>query len=215
MASNDAGDGPTIMCKENGPYIVKGLDELTGPAGETIPAKPVMALCRCGGSANKPYCDGTHAKIGFSGERLTDGSDDRRDTYAGKVITIHDNRGLCSHAGICTDRLAAVWRLGEEPWIDPDGASAGAIIGVVQACPSGALGYSIGDKEVAAEDHEPAITVSKDGPYHVTGGIALADAAQGAVGSRTRYTLCRCGASKNKPFCDGTHWSINFTDDKN
>ncbi len=212
MASDGAGDSPTIECKENGPYIVRGLNGLTGPAGEPVQAKPVMALCRCGGSASKPYCDGTHAKIGFSGERLTDGSDDRRDTYAGKVITIHDNRGLCSHAGICTDRLAAVWRLDKEPRIDPDGASAEAIIGVVQACPSGALGYSIGDKEAAAPDHEPAITVSKDGPYHVTGGIALADATQGAIGSRTRYTLCRCGASKNKPYCDGSHWDAGFKD---
>ena len=212
MASDATGDGPTIECKENGPYIVKGLDELTGPAGDRVPAKPVMALCRCGGSASKPFCDGTHAKIGFSGERLSDGSNDRRDTYAGKAITIHDNRGICSHAGVCTDRLAAVWRLGEEPWIDPDGASAEAITEAVRACPSGALGYSIGGEEADPPDRGPAITVSRDGPYHVTGGIALADAAQGTVAAREHYTLCRCGASKNKPYCDGSHWNASFKD---
>ncbi|MEN8198118.1 MAG: CDGSH iron-sulfur domain-containing protein, partial [Pseudomonadota bacterium] len=86
MASNGAGDGPTIECKENGPYLVRGLGGLTGPAGEPIQAKPVMALCRCGGSANKPFCDGTHAKNGFSGERLSGGSIDRRDTLAGAAI---------------------------------------------------------------------------------------------------------------------------------
>ena len=212
MANDVAGDGPTIECKENGPYIVKGLGELTGPAGDGVPAKPVMALCRCGASANKPFCDGSHAKNGFSGARLSDGSNDRRDSYAGKAITIHDNRGICSHAGVCTDRLAAVWRLGEEPWIDPDGASAEAIIEVIQACPSGALGYSIDGEEAAAPDRGPAIKISKDGPYHVTGGIAIADAAQGAVASRKHYTLCRCGASKNKPYCDGSHWDAGFRD---
>ena len=210
MVSDGTGDSPTIECKENGPYIVKGLDEMTSPAGEPIPAKPVMALCRCGGSARKPFCDGTHAKNGFSGDRLSDGSNDRRDTYTGMAITIHDNRGLCAHAGICTDRLAAVWRLGEEPWIDPDGASAEAIVEVIQACPSGALGYSIGGEESNSPDRGPTIAVSKDGPYHVTGGVELVGAAGSESASRARFALCRCGASKNKPFCDGSHWDVGF-----
>ena len=184
MANDGTGDGPTIECRENGPYIVKGLGQLTGPTGEPIAAKPVMALCRCGASKNKPFCDGSHAKNGFSGKRLSDGSQDSRDTYVGKAITIHDNRALCAHAGVCTDRLAAVWRMDQEPWIDPDGASAEAIIEVIQACPSGALSYSIGAEEAPAPDRGPAIAVSKDGPYHVTGGIALADAVQGAVAAR-------------------------------
>lgn len=212
MASDGTGDKPTIECKENGPYIVKGLGELTGPAGDGFPAKPVMALCRCGASANKPFCDGTHAKIGFSGKRLSDGSTDRRETYVGKSITIHDNRGLCAHAGVCTDRLAAVWRMGEEPWIDPNGASAETIIEVIAACPSGALSYSISGEEAAAPGNGPAIEISKDGPYHVTGSVELVDAARSEGVSRERYALCRCGASKNKPFCDGSHWDVGFKD---
>ena len=123
-----------------------------------------------------------------------------------------DNRGICAHAGVCTDRLAAVWRLGEEPWIDPDGAPAEAIIEAVRACPSGALGYSTGGAEAAAPDRGPAITIAKDGPYHVTGGIALADAAQGTAAAREHYTLCRCGESKNKPYCDGSHEQAGFRD---
>lgn len=212
MASDGTGNNPTIECKGNGPYIAKGLDELTGPAGAGFPAKPVMALCRCGASANKPFCDGTHTKIGFSGARLSDGSADRRDTYTGKAITIYDNRGLCAHAGVCTDRLAAVWRMGEEPWIYPDGASAEAIIEVIQACPSGALSYSIGGEEAAAPDRGPAIAIAKDGPYHVTGNVELVGVAGSEGVSRERYTLCRCGASKNKPFCDGSHWDAGFKD---
>lgn len=212
MASEAGDSGPTIECTANGPYIVKGCDRLSDGAGGAIATKRVMALCRCGGSANKPFCDGTHAKNGFSGERLTDGSNDRRDNYVGQGITIHDNRAVCAHAGVCTDSLASVWRMNEEPWIDPDGAPAEAIVTVVEGCPSGALSYSIDGKEVPRPASEPAIRVSKDGPYHVTGGIELLDVRWGEGAPRDHYTLCRCGASKNKPFCDGSHWDIGFKD---
>ena len=59
------------------------------------------------------------------------------------------------------------------------------------------------------------IMVSKDGPYRITGGIELKDESMGEGASREHYTLCRCGGSKNKPFCDGTHWYIKFKDEKN
>jgi CDGSH-type Zn-finger protein len=61
-------DRPTIECKLNGPYLVKNLEDLRDSRGGRIRAKPVMALCRCGGSANKPFCDGTHWSIGFKDE---------------------------------------------------------------------------------------------------------------------------------------------------
>ena len=100
---------PTIECKPDGPYIVKDLEELRQSDGASVSVQPIMALCRCGGSANKPFCDGTHRKIGFSGARLSDGSTDRRDDYKGRRITIHDSRSICAHAGYCTDGLAAVF----------------------------------------------------------------------------------------------------------
>ena len=204
---------PTLECKSNGPYLVKDLARLANPSGEPIPCIPVMALCRCGGSANKPFCDGTHKKIGFSGTRLADKSADRRDTYRGKGITILDNRTICAHAGRCTDGLAVVFKYGSEPWIDPDGAGIEAIIETVRKCPSGALSYTLDDVEPQHPVREPAITVTKDGPYEVVG-VRLTVESWGDGASAERYTLCRCGGSKNKPFCDGTHWSIGFSDDK-
>ena len=206
---------PTIECSQDGPYVVRNLEQLRNSRGEPIPTRRTLSLCRCGGSANKPFCDGTHSTIGFSGEKLTDGLRDKRKSYQGKKITIHDNRGICSHAGFCTDHLTAVFSSERKPWIDPDGATVEALIEVIKQCPSGALSYSIEDAEHRDQARDPMITVSKDGPYYVTGGLELKDQSRGQGASEEHYTLCRCGASKNKPFCDGTHWEINFADEKN
>ena len=97
---------PTIECTPNGPYLVKNL-KIEILARRRPPTTPVIALCRCGGSANKPFCDGTHKRNGFSSARLSDGSAERRDDYRGRRITIHDNRALCAHAGHCTEGLPA------------------------------------------------------------------------------------------------------------
>jgi CDGSH-type Zn-finger protein len=203
---------PTIECKPNGPYLVKGLEALTNARGERVPTQPAMALCRCGGSASKPFCDGTRRKNGFSGAKLVDGSADKRETYQGQSIAIHDNRAMCSHAGHCTDGLAAVFKYGAEPWIDPDGAPVAAIVAMIRKCPSGALSYTLGGVEERDQQRDPTITVTKDGPYAVVGGVRLTGEAWGSGASTEHYTLCRCGGSKNKPFCDGTHWRIGFRD---
>ena len=205
----------TITPSSNGPYIVKNLGQLHNSRGESLLTKPTVALCRCGGSANKPFCDGTHAKNGFSDERLTDGHQDKRDDYAGSEVTVHDNRGICAHIGNCSSGLPSVFRLKTEPWIDPAAADGEAIIETVRQCPSGALSYTVDGAEHRDQDRDLAIVVSKDGPYFVTGGIELPDVERGEGASTEHYTLCRCGASKNKPFCDGTHWSIKFKDEKN
>jgi len=206
---------PAIECSTDGPYIVRNLEKLQNSRGESIPIKRTIALCRCGGSANKPFCDGTHSTIGFSGTKVTDVARDKRRNYPGKKITIHDNRGICSHAGFCTDNLVAVFRSNAKPWIDPDGAGVEAIIETIKKCPSGALSYSIEEVESRDQAREPMIAVSKDGPYYASGGIELKDQPRGEGASEEHYTLCRCGASKNKPFCDGTHWHVKFTDEKN
>ena len=82
-------------------------------------------------------------------------------------------------------------------------------------CPSGALSYTKDGVLYKDRDREPAITVSKNGPYYVVGGIESKDPMGSKPESKEHYTLCRCGASTNKPFCNGAHWDINFKDDKN
>lgn len=207
-------DIPSIECKPDGPYIVKDLEDLWNSRAERIPTKSSIALCRCGGSATKPFCDGTHRNNGFSSAKLSDGSADKRESYRGRKITVHDNRAICAHAGHCTDKLAQVFKYGKEPWIDPDGAEFELIIETIQKCPSGALSYSLDGKEATDPPRKAAVTISKDGPYEVVG-VQLAGQTWGEGASKERYTLCRCGASKNKPFCDGSHWSAGFKDDKN
>ena len=125
---------PSIDCARNGPYIVKRLERLANSRGEALQAKKVMALCRCGGSANKPFCDGTHKSNGFSSEKLEGRVEDRRDDYVGEGVTIHDNRGVCANAGRCTDGLPNVFRMRTEPWIDADGASPEDVVATIRCC---------------------------------------------------------------------------------
>ncbi len=205
---------PSITPTLNGPYVVRDLESLSNQRGP-LETKPTIALCRCGGSANKPFCDGTHAKTGFSSAKLEGRVEDKRENYQGAKVTIHDNRGICAHAGRCTDGLSAVFRLGQEPWIDPNGATPDEIVTTVRQCPSGALNYSVDGVEYQGGEREPAIFVSPNGPYVVTGRADLLETARGDGASTDRFTLCRCGGSKNKPFCDGTHWNIGFRDKRN
>ena len=164
---------PTIECKLNGPYLIRNLEDLRDSRGDRIEAKPVMALCRCGGSGNKPFCDGTHQKNGFSGARLADPSADKRESYEAKRITIHDNRSICAHAGRCTDGLDSVFKYKTEPWIDPAGGAIERIIETIRSCPSGALSYTLDGVDGADQPGAPSVTVTKDGPYAVVGSAQL------------------------------------------
>ncbi|MBW2458334.1 MAG: CDGSH iron-sulfur domain-containing protein [Deltaproteobacteria bacterium] len=213
MSDSDQGNKPTIACAPNGPYIVEALATLIGADGAPVETEPKMALCRCGGTSNRPFCDGTHAKNGFSDAKSEDRLPDRREDYVGKAITIHDNRGICSHAGHCTDGLPAVFRSGVEPWIDPDAAEAGEIIEVIKRCPSGALSYTVAGTEHRDQDRAPALHVTPHGPYRIEGGVELRGAGSLEGVSEEHRAMCRCGQSKNKPFCDGSHWYANFRDD--
>jgi len=207
---------PKITCAPNGPYSLRIAPEpvanLRRSSGEACVTGRTVALCRCGASQAKPFCDGTHNKSGFSDKKISDGANDRRVAYAGKRITVFDNRALCSHAGHCTDKLKEVFRQHEEPWIDPDGAAMEQIIETIRKCPSGALSHAIDGVAAEAPKRAPMVTVSDHGPYEVTGGIELAGVTFGAGASAEHYTLCRCGHSRNKPFCDGSHWEANFRD---
>lgn len=139
---------------------------------------------------------------------------DKRRDYPGKEITVHDNRKICSHAAECVNNLSSVFKLGSRPWIYPDASKMNDIVDVVRRCPSGALSYSIDGVEYRdpEEQRNPIVTVLKNGPYHITGGIELIgeNIQFGEGASKDHYTLCRCGASENKPFCDGAHKSSKF-----
>ncbi|OFW60833.1 MAG: hypothetical protein A2W01_11595 [Candidatus Solincola sediminis] len=183
--------------------------------GNEISCEEPVCLCRCGGSADKLFCDGTHVKIGFSGRKESDGSVNGGRDYAGKRITIHDNRYLCSHAGFCWRELPAVFRKEARPWIDPDAADPEDIIAVIEKCPSGALSYSIDGVEQKDPERKPAAIVAKDGPYCLVGGIEVVGCEPRAESVSTEHCCCcRCGSSKNKPFCDGSHDRIDFKDAK-
>ncbi len=209
---------PKIAFTPNGPYYLMHdmqaapVPNLRRASGEACATVRGVALCRCGASKNKPFCDGTHSAIGFSGRNTADPGKDKRESYAGKRITILDNRAICAHAGFCTDELKSVFRQHDEPWIDPDGAEAEEIIATIRKCPSGALSYAIDGVEAEAPERPPMVTVTDNGPYAVTGGVELMGVKFGQGASTEHYTLCRCGASKNKPFCDGSHWDAGFRD---
>ena len=210
-----AGGEVTVELEKDGPLKVTGLTAFFNSRGEEIAAKKTVFLCRCGASRNKPFCDGTHSRTGFTDAKSDERMKDQLDLYQGKEITVLDNRGVCSHAGFCTNGLPEVWRSALEPWIDPDGAPKDAIIETIRKCPSGALSYLEDGAVTQTEFHQEAeIQVSRDGPYYVRGGVALKDADFGEGASREHYVLCRCGHSRNKPFCDGSHWYAGFQDDE-
>ena len=205
---------PKIKPTETGPYLVSGLTKLTRYAdGKDFPVEGNVALCRCGGSKNKPFCDGTHAKNGFSSAKSPDRAPDEREDYKGNGLTIHDNRGLCAHAGRCTDGLPDVFQLGKEPWIAGEADSAEAVSKTIQQCPSGALSYSIEGTEHADRGGPSMIMFAPNGPYVVRGGADLEGTELPKGGTLDHFTLCRCGASKNKPFCSGAHWDVKFDED--
>jgi CDGSH-type Zn-finger protein/truncated hemoglobin YjbI len=211
-----------IQTMTNGPYLVTNAEKLVDWLGRPLPTRPQMALCRCGGSATKPLCDGTHAEIGFTDEKDSNRVPDRRDTYVGLQVTVYDNRGICQHSGFCTDRLATAFRVGEEPFVSPSAGRMDEIIRAVRDCPSGALGYAVDGVEARHQvdwhgRRRPGIEVTRDGPYRVTGGIPLVrgdstDEPRAGGASGEHYALCRCGHSQNKPFCSGMHWYVEFTD---
>ena len=202
----------TIRPEIDGPYIVRNLQKLTNSLGETLPIRPIVALCRCGGSNLKPYCDGTHARVGFSSAKSPQRTEDRSDTYEGKQIIVLDNRGTCCHFGNCTDHLPSVFHHEGDPFVTADGAGADEIEAIVRACPSGALGFIKDGIRYEGEQREPEIFVAHNASYYVRGGIELEGEPMNQGANREHYALCRCGQSRNKPFCDGTHWYAKFQD---
>lgn len=215
-----------ILSKKNGPYIIQGVKTYKSAAGKEVELElddqNLATLCRCGQSFEKPYCDGSHIIFEFNDAKDDYRSEDRVDVYEGDKITIYDNRGVCSHRGICFSDLESVFQMDGKMRINPDGAGVEAIIDICERCPSGALSYSLSkdERNLKGEASDGGIRMAPrhygyDGPIEVTGGIPFEDEDANEPESTDHYALCRCGASKNMPFCSGQHWAAKFIDESN
>ncbi len=175
-----------------------------------FPLKEQYALCRCGHSKNKPYCDGTHAKIHFDGTETAGEETYLRhpDSIEGTALRLEDVGNLCVHARFCM-RAGGIWNLTRN-----SGVPEAREIAVEEACncPSGRL--VVRDRK-SGRAIEPELEKSivlieyparhEHGPLWVRGGIPVVSADGKPYTVRNRVTLCRCGRSGNKPFCDGSH----------
>ena len=148
-------------------------------------------------------------------------AESRLHRYAAPHAVVAWDADVCRHAAECVRGLPAVFDPKAKPWIVPERASLDALAATIARCPSGALrlyrpdGTLVVAGGASRAEPTPAATVLKvrpDGPNVVTGDVVLAGAKTGDARTRTTLVLCRCGASRNKPFCDGTHTRIGFRD---
>ncbi|MCG6896837.1 MAG: CDGSH iron-sulfur domain-containing protein [Thiocapsa sp.] len=136
----------------------------------------------------------------------------RRLDFTGEGIDVHFDGRLCIHAGECGHAEGDLFMADRKPWCMPDLVPKAEVREIVERCPSGALTYT--DKAGAPESPSPEnhVTVAYNGPLYLTGDLAIEGAAQDMPGVRYRAALCRCGASKNRPFCDNSHIDARFED---
>jgi len=220
-----------IVVAKNGPYRVSGGLPLrkeiakAGKEGEPerwvkgmrYPRQEDYSLCRCGKSGNKPFCDNTHACAGFDGTETAS-----RKSYAeqaakieGPGMDLHDAESLCAEARFCHPE-GGTWHLTLES-NDPQNRK--SAIRQARNCPSGRLvAYDKKTGEPVEPKHAPSLSLIEDpqakvsGPIWVKGGVKIESEGGKAHETRNRATLCRCGKSGNKPFCDGRHVRIKFND---
>jgi CDGSH-type Zn-finger protein len=212
-----------IKVTQDGPYLVTGgvpLEEQIMQVdrdnqchgwakGKEYPEQEDYRLCRCGKSTNKPYCTGMHVKTGFKGEETASKElyAEQAGTLEGPELTLTDARELCAGARFC-HRAGGTWNLTEQS-DDPEAKK--TAIEEACDCPSGRLVAWEKDGEAIEPDFEPSVGLvkdtqaGKDGPLWVRGGIPVTSADGDTYEIRNRVTLCRCGKSSNKPFCDGSH----------
>ena len=133
--------------------------------------------------------------------------------YEGKSETVTWDRRLCIHVGECGRAKGDLFVTGRKPWCDPDLSDRSDTAEVVARCPTGALAVqdASGLLKEAVPDQN-TVTVSNDGPLYVHGDLSVDGASDDMHSVSRRVALCRCGASKNKPFCDNSHREIGFQD---
>lgn len=220
-----------IRILKHGPYLVTGgvpllemeiVSDDRGAATQyrvtkRYPLQQTYTLCRCGGSGNMPFCDGAHARNAFNGAEKASREPfaAQAKVYEGPGLVLHDAENLCMLARFC--------HIGGNTWdlidrSDEPEARALAIRGACN-CPAGRLVVCDAKTgEAIEEQYEPSIAILRDiasgtsGPLWVRGGIPV-ESADGAVYEvRNRVTLCRCGRSRNMPFCDASHMYYGFQD---
>jgi len=213
-----------ITITKNGPYVVdagvplKEVDSVADRDGSVLAYKEQTDhgetsadtyLCRCGHSANKPFCDGHHAKIGFDGTETNDRTDYDKsaELIRGKAYDVLDKPELCATGRFCDVGIGFGNALRRA-----DDADKQYVEHVGCTCPSGRL--TLVDKHTGQKiepELEKELYLVRDvpaehlGPIYARGGIPVTGADGFQYEVRNRVTLCRCGESENRPFCDGTH----------
>jgi CDGSH-type Zn-finger protein len=219
----------TVQIAKDGPYLVEGSlpmhtetigtnregDSVKWEQGRKYPAQANFALCRCGHSAQKPFCDGTHAKVKFDGTETASRESyrDQAELSKGPTMSLTDAESLCAFARFC-DPKGRIWNLVNQT--DDPGARKDFVQEACD-CPSGRLvAWDNATGKPVEPKYEPSIALIEDpdkkcsGPVWLRGGIQVIGADGFKYEVRNRVTLCRCGASQNKPFCDGQHAAIGF-----
>ncbi len=218
-----------IVIMKDGPYVVEGDVPLVGKTqvvsehgepltwrkdGEITVSQGEYHLCRCGQSGNRPFCDGTHRKIGFDGTETADTAmiETRKTKIPrGTGIVVERDRSLCMLSGYCGFSDAELSRLVAAT---QDTKMRALVMAMIEHCPSGALTYRIEDDGPVIEpDFPQQIAVTTEitahgpiaGPLWVTGGVPIERSDGQPFQTRNRVTLCNCGHSCNMPLCDGTH----------
>jgi len=216
-----------VVIAKDGPYLVSGLPlakETIVPGkggipekwspGPRYPDKENYALCRCGRSGCKPYCDGSHTD-GFDGKETASKKSyaKQAERIEGTGLALTDAQDLCAAARFC-HRGGSVWRLTMK---SGNAHSKKTAIEDACDCPSGRL--VAWDKGKSVEPaFKPSISLVEDpqkkvsGPIWLKGSIPVQSSDGHVYEVRNRVTLCRCGRSSNKPFCDGTHIPAKFND---
>jgi CDGSH-type Zn-finger protein len=220
-----------VVVSKDGPYLVTGSPPLSRQTigtdseggseawreGEKLATRASYVLCRCGHSNDKPFCDGSHSRVGFDGTETASREPYLRQAKVleGPTLSLSDAESLCAFGRFC-DPHGSVWR--QVAHTDDPTLLAG-FRRQVDNCPAGRL---VAWDNATGEAIEPRLPVSIalvegpaqqcSGPIWLRGGIAVISADGHAYEVRNRVTLCRCGESRNKPFCDGTHASVKFRD---
>ncbi len=225
---------PPQIKVSDGPYLVSGSlplhveeivsdqngESIAWATGDAIDGGESYALCRCGHSSNKPFCDGTHKKIGFDGTETAshDRYEDGTKLYSGPTMDMTDNPVFCSVARFC-DARGKAWSNVKRTDTDEGREIVGS---EAMMCPSGRLVAfeKTGEEPEALEPpFDQSIGLIEDptencsGPLWVRGGVEIVGQDGQSYELRNRVTLCRCGESKNKPFCDGSHVDIGWKAD--